>query len=257
MFNQSQPAEDRGLFLDKFASYLQGTGRYSADEATAVAATLLPDILTYDWATPSRFPNGRTLTDDVSDWMWALLTKGTAPNDGIGPHTDLISDFPYLGPPHMDASAEWQGGSAQSRTKHRRLRAFLSFLPCATHRRLPRIGWRHSGVTGVLLGAVGRAGHCLSRPPRAWSAARWPPLPSATPPVLRPGAAAGIAQPNPAPEQGRHRPAPAINPENKTKYRMSHRRSALLRCPVALAERRACEPRYERWPASSRQCLAS
>lgn len=75
MFNQSQPAEDRGQFLDGFASYLQGTGRYSADEATAVAATLLPDILTYDWATPSRFPNGRTQTDDVSDWR---VGAGTA-----------------------------------------------------------------------------------------------------------------------------------------------------------------------------------
>jgi hypothetical protein len=103
MFNQSEPAEDRGLFHDRFASNLQGTGRYSADEAAAVAATLLPDILTYDWATRSRFPNGRTLTDDVSDWTWALLTKGTAPNDGIGPHTDLLTDFPYLGPPHTDA----------------------------------------------------------------------------------------------------------------------------------------------------------
>src|SRR5436190_4101639 len=40
LFNQSQPAEDRGLFLDRYASYLQGTGRYSADEAAAVAATL-------------------------------------------------------------------------------------------------------------------------------------------------------------------------------------------------------------------------
>jgi hypothetical protein len=109
MFNQSQPAEDRGLFLDRFASYLRGTGRYSAGEATAVATTLLPDILTYDWTTPSRFPNGRTLTDDVSDWMWALLTKGTAPNDGIGPHTDLLTDFPYLGPPHVHASADSQG----------------------------------------------------------------------------------------------------------------------------------------------------
>jgi len=100
MFNQSQPAEDRGLFLDRCASYLQGTGRYSADEAAAVAATLLPDILTYDWMTPSCFPNGRTLTDDVSDWTSALLTKGTAPDDGIGAHTDLLADFPYLSPPH-------------------------------------------------------------------------------------------------------------------------------------------------------------
>jgi Domain of unknown function (DUF4331) len=103
MFNQSQPADDRGLFLDRFASYLRGTGR-SADEAAALAATLLPDILAYDWTTPSRFPNGRTLTDDVSDWTWALLTKGTVPDDGIGPHTDLLPDFPYLGPPHANGS---------------------------------------------------------------------------------------------------------------------------------------------------------
>lgn len=103
MFNQSQPAEDRRLFLDRFSSYLQGTGRYSADEAAAVAATLLPNILAYDWTIPSRFPNGRTLTDDVSDWTWALLTKGTALDDGIGPHTDLLTDFPYLGPPHTHA----------------------------------------------------------------------------------------------------------------------------------------------------------
>ena len=109
MFNENQPSEDRGLFHHRFVSNLQDTGRYSADEATAIAATLLPDILTYDWTTPSRFPNGRTLTDDVSDWTWALLTKGTAPNDGIGPHTDLLTGFPYLGPPHVHALADSQG----------------------------------------------------------------------------------------------------------------------------------------------------
>ncbi len=39
VFNQSQPADDRGIFLDKFSAYLHRTGRYSADEATAVAMT--------------------------------------------------------------------------------------------------------------------------------------------------------------------------------------------------------------------------
>jgi hypothetical protein len=48
----------------------------------------------------SHFPNGRTLKDDVSGWMWAIVTKGRASDDGIGPHTDLLTDFPYLGPPH-------------------------------------------------------------------------------------------------------------------------------------------------------------
>jgi hypothetical protein len=25
--------------------------------------------------------------------------------DGVGPHDDLLSDFPYLGPPHEDRTA--------------------------------------------------------------------------------------------------------------------------------------------------------
>jgi hypothetical protein len=121
MSNQSQPGEDRGLFLDKSSAYLQRTGRYSTDEATAVAPTLLPDTLAYDWTTPSRFPNGRTLTDDVSDWMWALLTKGTAPNDAIGPHTDLLTTFRTSAPLTWTSRRKSIGGHDASRgDAHRR-----------------------------------------------------------------------------------------------------------------------------------------
>jgi hypothetical protein len=30
----------------------------------------------------------------------ALLTRGRVTSDGVGPHTDLLDDFPYLGAPH-------------------------------------------------------------------------------------------------------------------------------------------------------------
>ena len=105
MFNPSQPAKDRSLFLDKSSAYLQCIGRYSTDEATAVATTLLrPALPTI--GQPLSLPERQHADRRRFNWMWALLTKGTAPNDGIGPHTDSLTDFPYLGTPRMDASAE-------------------------------------------------------------------------------------------------------------------------------------------------------
>jgi hypothetical protein len=32
----------------------------------------------------------------------AILTNGRVTEDGVGPHEDLLSEFPYLGPPHED-----------------------------------------------------------------------------------------------------------------------------------------------------------
>jgi hypothetical protein len=44
--------------------------------------------------------NGRALTDDVQDGFLAILTNGKVTEDGVGPHHDLLTEFPYLGPPH-------------------------------------------------------------------------------------------------------------------------------------------------------------
>jgi len=47
-----------------------------------------------------RFPyNGRTLTDDVVDVFFSMLTKGKVIGDKVGRHSDLLDEFPYLGPP--------------------------------------------------------------------------------------------------------------------------------------------------------------
>ena len=66
-----------------------------------VARKLLPDILSYDTRGPARFPqNGRTLTDDVVDVFLSMFTNGKVTGDKVGPHGDLLDEFPYLGPPH-------------------------------------------------------------------------------------------------------------------------------------------------------------
>ena len=42
----------------------------------------------------------RALTDDVQDHFLTILTNGKVTTDGVGAHSDLLPEFPYLGPPH-------------------------------------------------------------------------------------------------------------------------------------------------------------
>ena len=84
-----------------FAHALEHTGGYTPEEARRVAGTMLPEILSYDPTRPASFPgNGRTLTDDAVDAFLAILTNGKVTGDKVGPHGDLLAEFPYLGPPH-------------------------------------------------------------------------------------------------------------------------------------------------------------
>jgi hypothetical protein len=95
-----QPADD-GCFVADFAHALEHTGGYAPEEARRAARRLLPDVLSYDPTRPASFPsNGRTLTDDAADAFLAVLTNGKVTEDKVGPHGDLLSEFPYLGPPH-------------------------------------------------------------------------------------------------------------------------------------------------------------
>jgi hypothetical protein len=66
-----------------------------------VAGILLPDLIRYDPTRPASFPdNGRALSDAAADVFLAILTNGKVTEDRIGPHGDLLAEFPYLGPPH-------------------------------------------------------------------------------------------------------------------------------------------------------------
>jgi len=95
-----EPAGD-ARFIPVFAHSLEHLGGYTPDEARKMAGALLPEILPYDPTCPASFPtNGRTLTDDAGDVFVAVLTNGSVTNDRVGPHRDLLPEFPYLGPPH-------------------------------------------------------------------------------------------------------------------------------------------------------------
>jgi hypothetical protein len=101
----AEPVDD-ARFIPVFAHSLEHAGGYTRDEALRVARTLLPDILHFNPARPASYPsNGRTLTDDVLDYFLSILTNGKVTTDGVGAHNDLLTQFPYLGPPHRTAIA--------------------------------------------------------------------------------------------------------------------------------------------------------
>jgi hypothetical protein len=96
----AEPADD-ARFIPVFAHALEHTGGYTPPDAIRVAGTLLPDVLHYDPTRPAIYPtNGRALNDDVVDFFLPLLTNGKVTQDKVGPHKDLLTVFPYVGPPH-------------------------------------------------------------------------------------------------------------------------------------------------------------
>ena len=101
-YQVAQPADD-GRFIDVFAHALENAGGYTPNEAARVANQFLPDIMRYDPSRPAAYPtNGRALTDNVVDFLLPILTNGKIKTEKVGPHRDLIDQFPYVGPPHRE-----------------------------------------------------------------------------------------------------------------------------------------------------------
>jgi hypothetical protein len=69
-------------------------------DASQPAAGLRPDVLDYDASNSEGYPNGRRLSDDILDLRSAEMTMGKVRVDGVGPHSDRLDEFPYLGAPH-------------------------------------------------------------------------------------------------------------------------------------------------------------
>jgi hypothetical protein len=101
-----EPKHD-AQYVAVFAHSLEHTGGYTPEEAKRVAGALLPDILFYDPTRPASYPdNGRALADDVMDGFISILSNGKVKGDNVGPHNDLLTEFPYLGAPHRARSGE-------------------------------------------------------------------------------------------------------------------------------------------------------
>jgi len=120
-YNAAEPANDLADFgaagiaaLQALSSLDPDEGAYTDDQALALGMALLPDIVKYDTSTTAVGPlNGRQLADDVIDIELTIVTGGdplglfpdrdelgAVNSDDIGPHTDYLTKFPYLGEPH-------------------------------------------------------------------------------------------------------------------------------------------------------------
>lgn len=112
----AEPAQDE-RFVATFAHALEHAGGYTPEGARTAAQSLLPDVLSYDPTRPATYPtNGRALTDDVGDIFLSVFTQGKITEDMVGPHSDFLSDFPYLGAPHNAGQAA--GGSGYGAASH-------------------------------------------------------------------------------------------------------------------------------------------
>jgi hypothetical protein len=132
-FNVTPPSQQATAFGGKFVtnvknglkffSSLDSEGAYTDAQAAVLASVLIPDVLVYDRTSSLPAPlNGRKLTDDVIDVELNITTggdplnlfgadgltglgpdrnaTGAVPGDGVGPHSDYLASFPYLGVPH-------------------------------------------------------------------------------------------------------------------------------------------------------------
>jgi hypothetical protein len=104
-FNQTPPTHQLARFGDQFAAVLESFG-HTDGKARGLAEGLLPDVLIYDCSNPAGYPNGRRLTDDILDLRIAMMTAGSLTTDLVGPHNDLLDEFPYLGAPHPDRKSQ-------------------------------------------------------------------------------------------------------------------------------------------------------
>ena len=98
-FNLTPPAQHVAAFQTRFVATLRSFG-YAETGAVDLATGLLPDVLIYDASSSGGYPNGRRLTDDIADLRASMVTLGNVTADLVGQHTDLLDEFPYLGPPH-------------------------------------------------------------------------------------------------------------------------------------------------------------
>jgi hypothetical protein len=99
-YNLRQPADDLANYLQLWSKLLEDNG-YSPEEARKAALIVLPDILRYDRTQPTAYPNGRAITDDAFSARFAWMTNGRVGPDGLKPHADLLTEFPYLGVPNL------------------------------------------------------------------------------------------------------------------------------------------------------------
>ena len=102
-YSAGEPNGDRSRWMGHLIELMAGTGGYTREEAVEAieAEGTLPDVLTFNPGKPARYPNGRTLTDDVAGYRSKFLTKSETTLPGLSPQQEPAADFPYLAAPHI------------------------------------------------------------------------------------------------------------------------------------------------------------
>jgi hypothetical protein len=100
-FNGAQPADDPAAFAADVQASIEALNGGDAGQAAALAAFLLPDVLTINTSNAAGFLNGRHLTDDVMDALLNLLSNGEVTTDGVA-----ANDLPFPGTPPYLAPAQ-------------------------------------------------------------------------------------------------------------------------------------------------------
>lgn len=114
-FNATKPRQHAHRWSDVVEETLlvasaAGPSPYDRAQAAAIAAILLPDVLTFDTTSREGYVpgfNGRRVDDDVMDYQLKILTGGFYGGEAAftgdcidGNDVPLPEDFPYLAPPH-------------------------------------------------------------------------------------------------------------------------------------------------------------
>ena len=96
-------------FAKKFNLGKDAVGKFTSLRADTFVDKLPAGAAVTDWIGDDGWlsEHGRavkqrveSLTDDVETYFLPLLTNGKVTGDGLAPHSDLLAEFPYVGPPH-------------------------------------------------------------------------------------------------------------------------------------------------------------
>ena len=117
-FNAGDPADDPENFRETMLASIRGLRSavsavpgFPAEDSPGLApedvvGVVNPDVLTIDLSSPTVWPNGRGLTDEVIDGTLGVVLNrgdvlggGPGVSDGVGNDSPTIAQFPYAGPP--------------------------------------------------------------------------------------------------------------------------------------------------------------
>lgn len=110
-YNTTAPADDLANYGERFAHMVaavvaaHGSAANPRAYGEAVAALLLPDMLPYQLGSPASYGfaghNGRSLTDNVPDVMFSLVTNSALSGGLSSASTSAVlrDTFPYVAAP--------------------------------------------------------------------------------------------------------------------------------------------------------------